>query len=96
MKLTRDDGLWMLHFGDNAFAHIENDWRQLFGGYNWSTYRLAHIEYENDTLLGGHEVTVVLLGFGFRFRKNNPNNERMKAMDELVEAIREKDGESQA
>lgn len=82
------DPQWMLHIGDNAFAHLENDWPQIWGKYNWKTYRLAHIYYEDDVWLGGKELVFVLFGIGFRFRYNDPNNEKMKELDETVQSIK--------
>lgn len=81
------DRTWYLNLGENTFAHLENDWVQLFGKHNWKTYRLADIYYENDVMLGGKEFRFVILGFGFRIRHNNPDNETMKEMIEKVDNL---------
>ena len=81
MKLVKDDGLWILHLTSNTFVHLENDWRQLFGGYNWSNYRLAHVEYENDSMTGGREFIFVLFGLGIRIRHNDFNHPFWESID---------------
>lgn len=93
MKITREDGVLMVNFGENAFLYFENDWRQLFGDYNWQTYRLADIYYENDEMLGGHVFQFVLFGLGFHFRKNNPDNPDFKKLVEVADEIRGKEKE---
>lgn len=87
LKLERGsefDKTWYLHIGKNTFAHLQNDWVQLFGKYNWKTYRLADIQYENDGMVDGWEVSFVLLGIGFRVRYNNPDGELMKDFEKRL------------
>lgn len=94
IKLERGDDefdrAWYLHIGENTFAHIENDWPQLWGKYNWKTYRIADIYYEDDVMLGGHEFRFVLFGFGFRIRHNNPDNEKMKELENTAKELSKK------
>lgn len=85
--IEKHDGQILFHFGENTFAYIENDWRQLFrSGFNWKTYRVADIYYENDVMLGGKEFRFVVLGLGFCIRHNNPNNEKFKEIVDMVES----------
>lgn len=67
------DNRWYLNFGESAFIHTINDWEQVFGKWNWYTFTLIKIEFENDTNFAqGIEFEFVLLGLGFRFRYNKP------------------------
>ncbi len=75
-----------LKFGKDSFAHFENDWPQIWGRYNWKTYRVADIYYEDDVMLGGHEFRFVLFGFGIRIRVNNPDHPGMKDLNDKADA----------
>lgn len=50
--------------------HGINDWKQLFGKYNWYTFHFIHVYVEDDIWTGGFEFEFVVLGLGFRFRYN--------------------------
>ena len=43
------------------------DWPQLWGKWNWQTFRFIHASVEVDSLLGQFELDAALLGFGLRF-----------------------------
>lgn len=45
-----------------------NEWRELFprGDWNWRTFHVVQVEIEDDRMMGNWELTVVLLGLGFR------------------------------
>lgn len=60
-----EDGIWER---GPWLAHFINEWRQLGGGYNWYTFNLIQFEVEMSY---GFECSVVLLGFGFRIRRNS-------------------------
>lgn len=49
-----------------------NEWVQLFGKWNWKTFTLIMVSFEDDTFTRGYEICVILLGFGFRIRYNTP------------------------
>lgn len=73
MKLVRPskhDPSWYLHFTDDCFAHLINDWEQVFGSWNWYTFHWIHLYMENEIMTGGFEFEFVVLGLGFRVRWN--------------------------
>lgn len=43
------------------------DWPQLWGKWNWQTFRFIHASVEIDSLLGQFELDAALLGFGLRW-----------------------------
>lgn len=43
------------------------DWPQLWGKWNWQTFRFIHASVEVDSLLGQFELDAAVLGFGLRF-----------------------------
>lgn len=43
------------------------DWPQLWGKWNWQTFRFVHASVEIDSLLGQFELDAALFGFGLRF-----------------------------
>ena len=82
MKLTKDkhDKRYYLHLSKNSFVHAINDWKQLWGKYNWYTFHFINIYLEDDVWTGGFEFEFVVLGLGFRFRCNYNNKlEKMVA-----------------
>lgn len=87
IEKDENGGATVYYLTKNTFAHFENDWGQLFGKYNWKTYRIAEIYYEDDVMLGGKEFIFVLLGFGFRIRHNNPDNKEMKRLTDIAEKL---------
>lgn len=92
MKIQKDEvtGCWELHFSESTFAHTENDWKQLLGDFNWKTYRVADINFEDDVMFGGKEFTFVLFGLGFRIRHNNLEDENMKELVGRAESVTKK------
>ena len=57
------------------------EWSQIAGGCNWYTITPIHIEFEWDKMLGGVEMTVVLLGLGVRVRWNYMKTEMMEEVE---------------
>ena len=47
-----------------------SSWEQLVDKWNWVTFHVVQFEVENDTMTGGCEATVIILGAGFRIRYN--------------------------
>ena len=47
-----------------------NQWKQLWGGYNWYTVTLIQIEFERELMAYGYEFIFTMLGLGFRVRYN--------------------------
>ncbi len=52
----------------NLFASFIWEWGQLRRGFNWRTFHLVMIEFEDDRMTGGIEATAILLGVGVRVR----------------------------
>jgi len=49
---------------------VINEWSQLFGKWNWYSFTIIKLEFENDIMCPGYELYFVLLGLGFYFRVN--------------------------
>jgi hypothetical protein len=47
-----------------------NEWKQLFGGYNWYNITIITLYLENDVMTYGYELVFTLLGLGIRIRYN--------------------------
>lgn len=62
--------------------HIDwrEDYSQFFRDDNWYTYTFCHLEFDNDSILGGIELTAMILGLGFRIRYNHTETEVIKNM----------------
>lgn len=104
IKFRKDDVTrhWNLEFGKegNTFIHATNDWAQLYRlltgktKYNWYTFDIIKVYFENDIMCPGFEIEIALLGFGLRFRHNKSweGTEIQKRIDDVKEMIeREKD-----
>lgn len=91
MKLIKDkhDKRYYLHLSKNSFVHAINDWKQLWGKYNWYTFHFIHICLEDDVWTGGFEFEFVVLGLGFRFRYNY-NDKLEKMVDEVTPKYKRK------
>lgn len=50
-------------------------WTGLFGRNNWYDFDLVHLYVEWDRMLGGVELSAVLLGLGFTLRYNYAETE---------------------
>ena len=70
MKLKNEDGWWTLELSDKCFIEPKFEWEQLVDKWNWVTFHVVQFEVENDTMTGGCEATVIILGAGFRIRYN--------------------------
>jgi hypothetical protein len=49
---------------------FRNEWRQLFGEYNWYSMTLIYIYFEREKIAHGYEFWFMLLGLGFYIRYN--------------------------
>lgn len=83
IKPTKYDDNWYLHFTDGCFMHVQNDWKQLFGKWNWYAFHFIQIYMENDVMTGGFEFEMIVLGLGFRFRYNY--NDKLTKMAEDID-----------
>ena len=73
----------------NLFLELVEQYSQFFEECNWYEYRIAHIELENDVMMGGVEITFIVLGLGFRLRWNHTETEAMKHCRDAVKEIME-------
>ena len=66
-----------------------NDWAQLFGKWNWISYTLFTIDFENDRMTHGYEFRFILLGLGVMVRYNTDEALKLfeKWKNEAKEAI---------
>jgi hypothetical protein len=74
-----------------VFSFI-NEWKQWFGGYNWTNWNFCLVQfmYENDIILGGYELQVIIFGLGGRVRYNKPiKTKEMLSLEKQVEGIKD-------
>jgi hypothetical protein len=76
----------MIERGNWLVEGIE-EWSQFLGGCNWYTFHPIKAEIEDDRIMGGVEVTIIILGVGFRWRWNHTVTEAMadalKSVDDI-------------
>lgn len=53
-----------------VFFDFIEEYSQFWQACNWYTYRVAMFEFEDDRIMGGVEMTLIVLGLGFRVRWN--------------------------
>ena len=84
-----EDGYINIQFksGKEILIGFINEWHQLFASFNWSTYTLVKIEFEDDACMGAYCVDVILLGLGFTFRYNHTETEQMTRIKEACKDI---------
>lgn len=68
------------------FDWIEQ-WAQIFQRCNWYTFDLIKVEFEDDRMMGGVEVSMILLGLGFRLRWNYKETEQFKEVKKMAEGV---------
>lgn len=69
----------IINLTKNTFLELDTEWKQLRGGYNWYSFTLVNIYFENDKFTGGHEYVFTLLGFILRVRHNTAEFYRKEA-----------------
>jgi hypothetical protein len=52
------------------FVEWIEQWSQFWQDCNWYTFHPIKIEIEDERNMGGWEITVIVLGLGFRVRRN--------------------------
>lgn len=62
-------------------------WSQFLGGCNWYTFNVFQFEIEDDRHMGGVELTLIVLGLGFRARYNYSTTEHVSAIIERAEQV---------
>lgn len=83
-----------VEIGPVIFQFIE-EWSQFFQPCNWRTFHPVMFEAEDDGLLGGFEVTAILMGLGLRVRWDHSKTEFKDEILKRAEDIR-KDGRGDA
>lgn len=63
-----------------------NDWKQIFGGYNWYSFTLIECYFETG-FIGGYEFHFTLFGLGFFIRYNT--DKALKQFDKWQDEIDE-------
>lgn len=62
---------------------LHNDWKQLWGKWNWYAFTFINVYFERDKMVDGWEFTCALLGLGFRIRYNTDAG--LKKMSEWMD-----------
>lgn len=75
----------MLEHGNWLISFFE-EYRQFFERCNWYTFHPIFFEIENDEILGGFEITIIVMGLGVRWRWNHTET---KAMEDIKTQIQE-------
>lgn len=86
VKPTKTEPYYYLNFTDNLFIHSIFEWEQLSGKWNWLTFHLIHIMFENEVMTGGFEFEFIIVGVGFRLRYNY-NDKMEKIVEECEKEI---------
>jgi len=60
----------IINITPKLFLDLSTEWSQLFGKYNWYSFTLIEIYFENDEFTGGYEFVATLFGFRLRVRYN--------------------------
>lgn len=71
------------------FVEFINQWHQFAPGYNWRTFHLIKIEFEDDRIMGGVEATFTFLGLGIRVRYNYVETDNVEEIKKAVEEIKQ-------
>lgn len=69
------------------FYGIE-EWSQFFSRCNWYTFHPFMFEIEDERSMGGLEVTIIIMGLGFRVRWNYSQTEMVDDIIQKVSEIR--------
>ena len=88
MRKLYEPGNWLIE--------LIEDYSQFFTHCNWYTFRFAQIEFENDSIMGAYEATVIILGIGIRCRWNHTDTETAQEIREQVAEITAKTEEPSA
>lgn len=88
MRINNDDGYKTLEITENMFIYGINEWPQLSGKWNWRTFTLINLEFEDDISMGGYEFKFILLGLGFCWRWNHTETDQMLEIKKQVDSIK--------
>lgn len=74
------------------FVDWIEEWSQFFRKDNWRIFHPVLLEFEDDIILGGYELSIIFLGLGVRVRWNRKETELVKQLRSQVdELMREAD-----
>lgn len=65
------------------------EWSQLVQRCNWYTFHPLMIELEDERSMGGLELTVIILGLGFRLRWNYAVTEQVESIRQQIQELQE-------
>ncbi len=65
------------------------EWSQFFRRDNWFTFHPVLLEFEDDRMMGGVEMTLVVFGLGFRIRYNYAQTEQVSEIVRRAEEFKE-------
>lgn len=88
IKIDKIDNNIYIHFTKNCFLHFLNDWKQMFGKWNWISVNFIQIYFEKDIMTGGYEFECMLLGLGFRIRYTYDDSKIKKWSKEVSKIIK--------
>ncbi len=69
------------------FVEPIEQWSQFLGGCNWYTFHPIKIEFEDERIMGGIEITVVILGLGLRVRWNYTETDQVCEMKRVIDDL---------
>lgn len=72
---------------EGFFIEWIEQWSQFVQSCNWYTFNPLTIEIEDERNMGGFEVTVIVLGLGFRARWNYAETDTVKDIKGTIARI---------
>lgn len=72
----------------NWIIHFFEEYSQFFMPCNWYTFHPIFIELENDEVLGGFEITIIIMGLGIRWHWNHTETEDLKDIKNKISEIK--------
>lgn len=86
MRWTNDHGTHYFE-GERWLLQPIEEWSQFWQNCNWYTFHPISFEIEDDSALGGFEITIIILGIGVRWRWNHTDTEKMTEIKQAVSDI---------
>lgn len=68
--------------------HWIEEWSQFFQRCNWYTFHPFTLEIEDERNMGGFEISLIVLGLGFRARWNYQETDMVRDIKKKVREIR--------
>lgn len=75
---------------NEIIVSVWEQWSEVFhmSKFNWSTFNVFNLELENDRMLGGFEIKLVLFLVGIRVRIPTPNKKSEKEWKKINKSIK--------